>query len=356
MTHELAATLDAMRDWSARGIDFAMATVVGVRGSTYRGLGARQLISEQGTSVGTVSGGCLDQDLTSTARAVMEAGVSRIVEFDLTADDEAVWGWGIGCNGVTVVKVEPASTALETADGLQRLRAQSGVLVHELRPSGRLWFPWQEVPDPIRGVAAAAMREARSQVVTTEGTSVFLEVFGGTPRLLVCGAGHDAVPLVRLGADLGFEVVVVDDRRQFLTDDRFPEAAALVTSEPASLATAVDLDSRTYAVLITHNYLRDLDYLRALLGSDAAYIGSLGPGERLGKLLADLRHDGVELTEAAAAKLHGPAGVDIGAEGPVEIAWSILAEILAVRSGTSAGFLRDRKGPRLTPTAGSATK
>src|SRR5688500_19652335 len=93
--------ITAITDWAERGVPFALATVVGVRGSTYRGLAARQLVAEDGTSVGTVSGGCLDSDLGVVAARVRATRQPELVEFDLTADDEAIWGWGIGCDGVT---------------------------------------------------------------------------------------------------------------------------------------------------------------------------------------------------------------------------------------------------------------
>ena len=133
---ELDSILEAIHDWSERGLDFALATVVGVRGSTYRGLGARQLVGADGAGVGTVSGGCLDQDLHRVALEVIDRGEARIVEFDLTADDEAIWGWGIGCNGATRLLVEPADTALVLAAQIQAARAEQRpvAVTHILEP------------------------------------------------------------------------------------------------------------------------------------------------------------------------------------------------------------------------------
>ena len=99
---------------------------------------------------------------------------------------------------------------------------------------------------------------------------------------------------------------------------------------------------------MSHNYLRDLDYLRSLLGTEVAYIGALGPGARLARLVADLEESGCPPSPDDLNKMYGPAGLDIGAEGPSEIAWAIMAEILAVRRGQSAGYLRDRKGTLLS--------
>jgi xanthine dehydrogenase accessory factor len=172
----------------------------------------------------------------------------------------------------------------------------------------------------------------------------FVEVVEPPLRVLVCGAGHDAIPVARLAAGLGWRVTVADDREVFLTSERFPQATDFVHTEPEKVAEAAGLDRRTYAVVMTHNFLRDLGYLRSLLGTDVAYIGMLGPRARLDRLLENLARDGVQPTEEDLAKIHGPAGLDLGAEGPDEIAAAIVAEILSVRRGRGAGFLRDRAG------------
>ena len=114
--------ITTIQDWASRNVSFALATVVGVRGSTYRGLAARQLVAADGTSVGTVSGGCLDSDLAGMATRVVLSGRPELIEFDLTADDEAIWGWGIGCNGATELLVEPADSAVNRRLGIARNR------------------------------------------------------------------------------------------------------------------------------------------------------------------------------------------------------------------------------------------
>lgn len=349
MSEELDRILGAAREWTDRGSAFALATVVGVRGSTYRGLAARQLIGADGTDVGTVSGGCLDEDLRRVALEVIEEGRPRVVEFDLTADDEAVWGWGIGCNGATEVLVEPGESVIEMIDALGEHRRPL-VVVHHL--GGRAGERDYLVPAPPDGSfadpARSALADGRHRVVEVEGRRALLEVVGAPRRLIVCGAGHDATPLVRLALELGLHPVVVDDRRPFLTVERFGESVSLVHAAPPELGAAVDLDPSVSIVIMSHNYLRDLDYLGAAVGHGVPYIGVLGPGERLRRLLDDLRERGLELSSADLAAIHGPAGLDIGAEGPIEIAWAILAELTAVRRDRGGGFLRDRKGPDLT--------
>src|SRR5919197_1624820 len=116
---ELQEVLRAIEEGRARGDRMALATIVGVSGSTYRREGARLLVPENGKPVGTISGGCLEGDVRETAKEVMETGIPRLLHFDLTADDEVVWGWGLGCNGVVDVFVEPAEGAVETAGAIR---------------------------------------------------------------------------------------------------------------------------------------------------------------------------------------------------------------------------------------------
>lgn len=339
--------LDAARGWADSEKAFALATVVGVRGSTYRGLAARQLVAEDGTSVGTVSGGCLDNDLRAVAARVVASGEPERVEFDLTADDEAIWGWGVGCNGATELLVEPAESVRELISLIAGAATTSYCIVHPVpNTSGRQVVTAGDVPgDEREAVAVQAIETGRHRAETIDGVRYLFEVVGAPPRLVVFGAGHDAAPVIAQAAMLGFRTVVVDDRRQFLTADRFPEAHDLVHADPGELARAIRPDSKTSVVLMSHNYLRDLDALVSLLGTDVAYIGALGPGERLQRMFDDLDERGITASDEDIRKIHGPAGLDIGAEGPIEIGWSVMAEVLAVRRDKGGGPLRDRKGP-----------
>ena len=366
---ELTDVLSAIESLSARGERLALATIVAVRGSTYRRPGARLLVPEQGEPIGDISAGCLENDVAEIARIVMREGHARVVSFDLTADDEAVWGWGLGCNGAIELFVEPADTAAEVAGALrtaleeERPVAMVTVLDSSIpgvgqgnrmlvRPDGRAERSLGDA-----GLDAAAEEAAlellareRSEVRMLPGSSgetrAFVEVLEPPLRLVICGAGHDVAPLVRAAALLGWSPVVVDDRREFLNRDRFPEAAAFVHLErPADVADAAPIDERTSVVVMTHNFLRDKDYLRSLLHSPARYIAMLGPGARTKRLLAELCSEGVEVTDDDLARIHGPAGLDLGAEGPEEIAAAITTEIVAVKRGRGAGFLRDRQGP-----------
>ena len=363
---ELQDVLQAIEDAAARGESMALATVVAIRGSTYRREGARLAIPAEGAPVGTISGGCLEGEVCQIAGDVMREGTTRLLRYDLTADDEAVWGWGLGCNGVIDVFVEPAEQAVQMAGAIRRAideqRELVAVTVIEA-PEGSPAAPGARMlvepdgsvegslGDPALDAAAAtaaarAIAEDRSRVASLgQGVDAFVEALVPPIRLLVCGAGHDAIPLVRFAAGMGWRVEVVDDRQAFLTAERFPEATGFVhVDEPALVAEVTQPDRRTYPVVMTHNFMRDKDYLRAFLGTPVPYIGMLGPNTRLVKLLDELRREGYEADPDEMRVVHSPAGLDLGSEGPEEIAWAIIGEILAVRNGREAGFLKDREG------------
>jgi xanthine dehydrogenase accessory factor len=363
---EIGDVLAAIEALSAKGERMALATIVAVRGSTYRRPGARLLVPEDGTPVGNISGGCLEGDVADMARVVMDEGRARLAGWDLTADDDAVWGLGLGCNGAIEVFIEPAEKAAEVAGALrvalEEERPISVVTVVEsshagVEPGARLVVRPDGTSDGSLGDAAvdataveasrALLREERSEVrALSDGVRAFVEVLDPPLRLVVCGAGHDAIPLVRAASVIGWHVTVVDDRPAFLTQERFPEATAFVSvDEPEDAAKAAGVDERTYAVVMTHNFVRDKEYVRSLLGSPAAYIGMLGPGARTERLLMELRDEGVEVGGANRERIHGPAGLDLGGEGPEEIAQAIVAEIVAVKRQRAGGFLRDRPGP-----------
>ncbi|HEY7755171.1 MAG TPA: XdhC family protein [Actinomycetota bacterium] len=366
---ELTDVLSAIESLSARGEKLALATIVAVRGSTYRRPGARLLVPEEGELVGNISGGCLENDVADVAKIVMREGMARIVSFDLTADDDAVWGWGLGCNGAFELFVEPADKAAEVAGALRIALEEerpicmvtvldstvTGVAQGDrmlVRPNGDVERPFGDdaLAAAAREGAVELIARERSEIRTLSGSDgearVFVEVLEPPLRLLVCGAGHDAAPLVKQAAALGWSPVVVDDRREFLNRDRFPEAADFVLVErPDKMAEVAPVDARTFVVVMTHNFLRDKDYVRSLLTSPARFIAMLGPAVRTNRLLDELREEGVGIGEDDLARIHGPAGLDLGAEGPEEIAAAICSEIVAVKRDRGAGFLKDRPGP-----------
>jgi xanthine dehydrogenase accessory factor len=328
---ELSDLLDAAEALAARGRPMALATVVATRGSTYRRAGARLLIPDEGEPIGNISGGCLEGDVARIGREVIVAGEPRLVEFDMTADDDAVWGYGLGCNGAIELFVEPTAGALESVAALRTGEGACLVIPLTGADAGSHLLETD-------GAAAAALRDGRPTVRELDGERTYYEPLLPPLRLLVCGAGHDAIPLVRQAAELGWRVAVVDVRRNLLNAERFPGAAEFASPDPASAAAALAPDARTAAILMSHNYLRDIAYLRSFLDAPVAYLGVLGPRGRTEQMLGEIG------APEAIERIHAPAGLDIGAEGPDEVAHAIVAEILAVTHGRRGEPLRERRG------------
>ena len=324
---ELTQILDTIEERQARGEPMALATIVATTGSTYRHAGARLLVPHDGNPIGNISGGCLEDDVARIGREVIADGTPRLVSFDLTTDDDAVWGYGLGCNGSFEIFVEPTAGAVATAATLRQ--HDEGCLLTVLTGpnAGRHGFE----PDADHGRTAS--------IVDEDGERVLHEPILPPMRLIVCGAGHDAVPLVRQASELGWRVTVADVRRALLNVERFPGAADFCDVDPEGAADATAADGRAAVVLMSHNYLRDIAYLRSFLAAEWAYLGVLGPRGRTEQMLGEL--DSAHAIE----RLHAPAGLDIGAEGPEEVAWAIVAEILAATRGRAGGSLRDRSGP-----------
>ncbi len=368
---EIQEVLTAAVEMDAIGRPWSVATIVSVAGSTYRRPGARLLVRDDNSWVGNLSGGCLEGEVLELGSASIDDGMLRRRVFDLTADEEAIWGWGLGCNGAMEVIVESGTaTGRRHLDLLDAGRRSGhpfrlvtvigpvdapGLGRHHLIVDGtsvgrsESGLDTGDADDAVEGLApeveAVVTAQDRTVVVEVGGLELFVERVTPPQRLLVCGAGHDAVPLVARAASMGWEVVVVDDRASFLTATRFPGAAQLVQAAPADAARATGADARTAAVVMSHNFMRDADYLAALAPVGLAYLGMLGPSQRLRRLVDHLATEDIQITPAQLVPVHGPAGLDLGAEGPDEIAVAIVAEIMAATRGRGAGFLRARSGP-----------
>ncbi len=323
---ELSRILDAIEQHRVSGAPMALATIVATTGSTYRHAGARLFIPAEDEPIGNISGGCLEDDVARIGREVIRTTQPRLASFDLTADEDAVWGYGLGCNGSFEVFVEPTSGALAAAEALRHDR---GLLTTVITGPHAGTHRFQ----------ADAPGFDAARLVEEDGERVLQEPILPPMRLIVGGAGHDAIPLVRQGAELGWRVTVADVRRALLDPERFPGAGDFCDADPDGAAAAMQPDARTAVVLMSHNYLRDIAYLGSFLGSEVAYLGVLGPRGRTVQMLGELGQS------QALDRLYAPAGLDIGAEGPEEVARAIVAEILAVTRGRFGGPLRDRRRP-----------
>jgi len=362
------AIVDALFKSAAGAEPVVLATVVRVTGSSYGGVGTRMVARVDGSTVGIVSGGCLESDLAEHARDVHVKRRPRVVTYDTRADDDTAWGLGLGCNGLIEVLLEPLTpveagaigrlieqalsasspSALATvtvssgADGTPAVGAHALFSGETVQTTG----DWgnRKVQELTRRDAGDALAEGRRGLVREyDGASIAFEVVRPAVRLVICGAGPDVVPLVTLGRQLGWNLTVIDHRPVVPEHEaRFPGARLIECAEPRKLDECVTLDDRTAVVVMSHHFARDSEYVRALLASNVAYIGVLGPRARSKRMLAALGADGAP---REVERLFAPIGMDVGGDGPEAIALSIVAEISAVLTSREPGHLRDRQAP-----------
>jgi xanthine dehydrogenase accessory factor len=309
-----------------------LATLVKVEGSSYRRPGARLLLLADGRRIGSISGGCLEDDVITHAREVLANGTPKTITYDTTTENDLVWGVGLGCHGVVHVLIEQLPSQPRWAETLRenfRRRAATGLAIVWRGPKGT----------PL-GTQLANVLPA-----LPPAAEVFRQSVPPPVALAIFGAGDDAQPLVSFAKELGWQVTIVDPRPAFATPERFPAADAVIVARPEEAPARLALGADTLAVIMTHHYRHDLPLLRALLPRPLAYLGLLGPRKRTEKILSDLVADGFALTPGMRARLHAPVGLDLGADHPGEVALAILAEMQSVLAGRDARPLRDRLKP-----------
>ena len=340
---EWQAILQAHEELTRTGGRAVLATVVRVQGSAYRRPGARMLLLADGITIGTVSGGCLEGNVKVRACRTIAEGKQVVVRYDSTAHGDMARPMGLGCEGVVDVLMERLDADVKNGP-LELLRRcltchEAGVIARVLAVEGHTGanvgsfltldqsgacehdFVEHELAGQVRSDAVKALEEQRSRHAAyrlPDGrVDVFLESVLPPPPLIVCGAGHDAIPLVRFAKDLGWWVAVLHQPANATEEfvKRIPSA------------------SRGAAVIMSHSYDHDLQYLRALLPSPLRYLGVLGPRNRTERLKRCLEAEGLSHMSAHNQRIYGPAGLDIGADSPEEIALAILAEIGAVSAG-----------------------
>ena len=354
---EMANIADRVVRLDIEGRRAALAVVTRIEGSAYRRPGAKLLIEDQGGTVGGVSGGCLEQDVREVGLQVLQEGRTRTLHYDTYDDDSKIWGFGLGCDGKVDVLVQSV-TAGGTAtahplwptlrDTLRGDRAFTMSMVVEdhgpggmllVGHSGRLAGTVGDADDDaaVEAIASAALDARQSRLTPLASRQVFTEFLRPPPKLLICGAGDDARPIAALAATVGFRVTVADHRSAYLTTERFPAAHERLTVRPEQPATDLTVDRATYVVVKTHSLRHDTAWVQRLMGTDAAYVGVLGPRTRIQKILK-------ECGTAGEGRIFGPIGLDLGADGPEQVALSVVAEILAVSSGREPRHLREREG------------
>ncbi len=354
---ELQQILELWARAESAGESAVLATVVKTRGSSYRLPGARLLLTAAGRHAGSISGGCLEDDLLKKAWWLTEAGPT-IRRYDTTPEGEIATGFGLGCNGIIHVLLERITPGkARILDLIREVRSErrAAMIAHLIEPStaagqrliidprGNVTHNLSNagLADSLAGEAARALSELSSPIVRlSDGTEAFLETLSPALRLVIFGAGEDAVPLTELAKYLGWNVTVLDGRAHYARSEKFPQADEVIVRVAGESGLGAGVDPWTGAVVMSHSYAQDLEALRELMTQPLRYLGVLGPRKRTLQLLADA---GVEPQRFVPA-LHSPMGLDIGADGPQQVAIAVIAEIQATLNGRDGGSLRKRAG------------
>jgi xanthine/CO dehydrogenase XdhC/CoxF family maturation factor len=311
----------------------ALATLVSVRGSSYRRPGARLLLLEGGARAGAISGGCLEDDIVLHARRVLESGDPEVVTYDTTQDNDLVWGTGTGCHGIIRVLVEPIAPArpawvAELSGNLGRRVDTELAVVVGGAPAARPGTALARDLPPLPG-----------------GAEVFRDVVPAPLELIVFGAGDDAQPLVRMAKELGWHVTLIDSRPAYASRERFPLADRIWVASAEQIASHLELDRRAFVVVMTHRFQEDVRLLQVLLPRPLAYLGILGARRRTERLFAILSDGDPAPTSEQRERVHAPIGLDLGATTPESIALSILAEIQGHLTAPAPVPPRERRAP-----------
>jgi xanthine dehydrogenase accessory factor len=308
----------------------AVATVVATRRSAPRPIGSKLVVTEDGAMQGSVSGGCVESEVYETCRGVLRGEAPSLVTYGIS--DEQAFEVGLPCGGEIDIFVQEENG--ELADRIDSLGEQRAVLFTDLEGGEqRLALEGEDAR------ADELLRGGHSKIVELAGHRLFADVFGPPPRLLVFGAVDTAEALCEAAKRLGWRTIVADARGRFATAERIPSADELIVAWPEDALVQVQPDHATAVVVLTHDEKFDLPALVGTLATDAFYIGALGSRRNQEKRRERLVEAG--MSDDALERIHGPAGLDVGAHTPAETALSILAEILAVRAGRSGGALRE---------------
>jgi xanthine/CO dehydrogenase XdhC/CoxF family maturation factor len=332
MTHELKQIVRAHVAGSKSGLKSVMATVVALNGSSYRRPGVRMLIHENGKMVGAVSGGCVEKEVLRQAASVFETGVAKVMTYD--------GRYRLGCEGILYILIEPFSPSEETISAFEEtLSTRTSIEIH-------CYFKKEVIQETGLGSEMELLEisyPVSEKAELNKTFQKFSQTLQPCYRLLIVGSEHDAVQLCAFAHNMGWEVDIIAHPTEEKQLKDFPGARSLrgIVADDMNVS---QIDGQTAIVLMTHSYVKDLQFLIALEKSQPAYLGLLGPNKRREKLLNEFLEHCPEVEDTFFDHVYGPAGLNIGGETPQEIAIAILAEILTVIRGKKPMLLRDKEG------------
>ncbi len=364
---EINSIITAFVNNQHNGEKLFLATVVNVQGSTYRQPGARMLMMSTGEIVGTISGGCLENDVFQHTRLITD-GQPKLITYNTSADEDIIWGFGLGCNGVVDILIE----CLDDHDLFNPLsfihqcffHQQKGIIATVFSVEGNInvqlgarlilncdgtvntniteFSLTQTLIKDVQSVLKNQYSGVYKYQLLSGQVNVFIEFIQPPPHLIIFGAGRDAVPVAGFAKALGWQVTIIDCRAIEQTKERFFMADDVILTRREIVHQHISIKENTIAVVMNHNYFDDLEILKLLIPSNLKYLGCLGSKQRTTRLLTDLQKECGEYNKQELQKLYAPVGLDIGANTPETIALSIITEIQAILQSRNGGFLKDR--------------
>ena len=332
MTHELKKIVKAYQVAKDEGKTAVLATVVALDGSSYRRPGVRMLLISDGRFIGAVSGGCVEKEIWRQAQDVFNSGIPKIMTYD--------GRYRLGCEGVLYILIEPFKPDSSFTDAFWKSISNRDT-IHCLS-----YFSESEDQYPFMGSIIKVNGEElkmRPEFNPKDSLKLHEHCLEPCLRLMIIGAEHDAVQLCSYAAMTGWEVTILAAPSEEKSIHDFPGASELIAINAEELDLDL-IDKQTAVVLMTHSYVKDLSYLISLRTSEPMYLGLLGPSARREKLLDEFLERYPDTTLTFIENIHGPAGLNIGAETPQEIAISIISEILSFQRQTDPMPLKDKSG------------
>ncbi|UPM56308.1 XdhC family protein [Gottfriedia acidiceleris] len=315
-----------------------LATIIHVEGTAYRKEGTSMLFKGNGKEVGLLSAGCLEADLSYRVQETRVRKTAQTVTYDMSAEDDLTWGNGAGCNGIITVLLEPIDESLfllltklkryllnGTSVSMMKIFSDNSNEVETLFLVDEKTFFGNCNERKLVQIKSALSElhytNQKSGLRTIElfETNMYLHTFHPKPRLFVFGAGKDAIPLVKLASLAGFFVTITDWRAELCSKENFPDAEKILVGFPSEIIPSLQLTASDSAIIITHQFQKDKEILNHILNSNLKYLGVLGGKKRIQRLLEGKKGE---------TEINSPAGLQIGAEGPEEIAISIVGELI----------------------------
>ena len=331
--------LSDIENWIALGEPIALATVVETWGSAPRRAGARMAVTPRGGIAGSVSGGCVEGAVFDAALSALRAGVPRLLHFGVA--DETAWEVGLACGGSIDIFVQALDADFFHAIRLRLkeetpcvhaivIRGAENILGREMLilengdSRGSLGNEWN---DAVLSFGKDALLQGFSRrAMLSEAVEIFLDVLLPPPTLVIVGGVHIALDLVSLAKTLSYRTILVDPRKAWGSDERFPHVDELIQQWPEEAFQQIKVTRSTAIAMLTHDPKLDDPALKIALASPAFYVGALGSKSTHAKRRERLLKDG--LSESQLACLHAPIGLDIGAQSPAEIALAIMSEVV----------------------------